>query len=211
MENALAKQLGVSRASVREALAILTAEKLVTITPNRGPAIARVSWEDAANIYDVRALLEPEAAALSATRRTAPQLKIMRDSLRDFERAIPKQDVGRLIESTATFYEAIFDSCGNPVIAEVLRGLVARIGILRVKSMSQPGRPFHSLVEMRSMLEAIEREDATEAHKVTLAHVQKAAAAARENYRRELIRIPEDDKDDNKMRAEGVADAHEDE
>ena len=63
---------GVSRTSIREALRSLAAEKLVTIVPNRGPSVTRISWEEADAIYQVRALLEGEAMALLARRIEPP-------------------------------------------------------------------------------------------------------------------------------------------
>ena len=63
IESSLAKRMGVSRPSIREALSQLAAEKIVTITPNRGPAVATISWKEADSIYEVRALLESDAAA----------------------------------------------------------------------------------------------------------------------------------------------------
>ena len=69
LEAQLCEMLGVSRPSVREALRSLEAERLVTLVPNKGPHIPIVTWEQATEIYQVRALLESEAAARAAGRR----------------------------------------------------------------------------------------------------------------------------------------------
>ncbi|HWD15746.1 MAG TPA: GntR family transcriptional regulator, partial [Casimicrobiaceae bacterium] len=62
VEAELCRLLGVSRPSVREALRQLEAERLVVITPFKGPAVARIEWPEAEQIYEVRALLEGQAA-----------------------------------------------------------------------------------------------------------------------------------------------------
>jgi GntR family transcriptional regulator, trigonelline degradation regulator len=182
VEATLAKRMGVSRPSIREALTQLAAEKLVTMVPNRGPAVATIGWEEARCIYDVRALLEAEAAALFAERATKDDLLRMRRALRDFQRAISKQDVGRLLSSTTEFYAVLLGQCGNPVIGDILGGLNARISVLRARSMSRPGRSKHSLGEMTQILEAIEQKDAKLARQASLKHIRSAAAAAREAF-----------------------------
>ena len=56
VEAELCRLLGVSRPSIREALRQLEAERLVVITPFKGPAVARIEWPEAEQIYEVRVL-----------------------------------------------------------------------------------------------------------------------------------------------------------
>jgi GntR family transcriptional regulator, trigonelline degradation regulator len=183
VEATLTKRMGVSRSSVREALSQLAAEKLVAVLPHRGPSVATITWEEAAEIYHVRALLEGEAAALFAARAKREQVAGMRRALREFERAISKGDVAQLVSATSDFYRVLLESCGNRIIGEVLHGLNARISFLRGRSMSRPGRPPHSLVEMAAILEALERRDAEGARRASSQHVYRASLAARESFR----------------------------
>ncbi|MGE3625836.1 MAG: GntR family transcriptional regulator, partial [Hyphomicrobiales bacterium] len=64
VESALCEMANVSRSSIREALRRLEAEKLIVIVPNKGPSVANITWEEAEDIYQVRALLEGGAAYL---------------------------------------------------------------------------------------------------------------------------------------------------
>src|SRR5690606_299302 len=135
--------------TVREALRRLEAERLVTIIPNRGPSVAEITWQEAREIYDVRALLEGEVAALLAERAKPAQLRQMEQALQAFVAADANDDsIGRLT-STSRFYDVMLLGCRNSIIAEMLQGLVARINILRARSMSHPGRAKHSAAEMR--------------------------------------------------------------
>jgi len=182
VEATLAKRMGVSRPSLREALMQLAAEKLVTITPNRGPAVAAIGWPKAQNIYELRALIEAEAVSNFTSRATAENIEAMRRSLRNFQRAIPKKDIARLLESTSDFYATIIRFCGNPIIGEVLIGLNARISFLRARSMSRPGRSRRSLAEMTAILEAIESGSPTKARQAAVKHVANAAIAAKSAF-----------------------------
>src|SRR3954466_2450459 len=65
---ALAQRYGTSRTPVREALLQLEAEGLVEVEPNRGAVVRAFDRADLLDLYEVRALLEPAAAARAATR-----------------------------------------------------------------------------------------------------------------------------------------------
>jgi DNA-binding GntR family transcriptional regulator len=189
VEASLSKRMGVSRPSIREALTQLAAEKLVTMAPNKGPSVATITWEDAAQIYEVRAMLEGEAAFLFAARVSKEDLIGMRRALREFDSAISQNDTAGLLSSTASFYGFILQGCGNHIIAEILQGLKARIGVLRARSMSRPGRVKHSLKEMSAMLKALETRDGKAARAATHAHVRAAAIAAHDSFNELTIKI----------------------
>jgi DNA-binding GntR family transcriptional regulator len=177
-EPALCRDLGVSRTSIREALRSLAAEKLVTIVPNRGPSVTKITWEEADAIYQVRALLEGEAAALLATRVAEGDLRQMSAALMAFEAAAWKDDAVERVASTTRFYEIILTRCGNPIVGEMLQSLHARISFLRAATSSIPGRSPASLREMRAMLDAVASGNAEQARQAALDHVQAARAAA---------------------------------
>jgi DNA-binding GntR family transcriptional regulator len=185
VESLLCERMGVSRTSIREALRRLEAERLVTILPNRGPSVAEVTWTEAEQIYEVRALLEGEAAALFAKRATAAQLKQLSDALAEFDRAVKLDNPLERLSSTERFYEVILEGCGNQIIAEILQGLVARITFLRARSMSRPGRSRLSATELRRMLDAVHKRDSKAARKAATEHIVAACSAAREVFENE--------------------------
>ncbi|OGA53796.1 MAG: hypothetical protein A3F74_20000 [Betaproteobacteria bacterium RIFCSPLOWO2_12_FULL_62_58] len=178
VEADLCETMQVSRSSVREALRGLEAEKLITIIPNRGPFVAEITWDEAKEIYHVRAILEGEAAALFAERATSEHKREMAQALAAFVNADDADDaIGRLT-STSRFYDVMLRECGNRIIRDLLQGLVARINFLRARSMSRPGRAKYSAIEMRGMLRAMEKNDPVAARAATVEHVRNACAAA---------------------------------
>jgi DNA-binding GntR family transcriptional regulator len=182
VESDLCTRLGISRPSVREALRSLEAERLVVIVPNRGPMIPILTLDMARQIYDVRALLEGEAAALFAAHAPPSAITEMRAALEAFDAAVKSGDLTEEIRATRQFYEPMLSGCGNRVIFEVLDTLSARITFLRSKSMSLPGRAQKSAREMRAILKGIMSGDAEVARAAAVAHVRQACNAAVKAY-----------------------------
>ena len=182
LEQNLCERMGVSRTSVREALRRLEAERLITITPNRGPSVTEISWDEAQSIYEVRALLEGEAAALFAGRVTAAELAEMKLALADFDRAVAMDAPIERLAATEQFYAVILRGCGNTIIGELIQSLVARITFLRARSMSRAGRSRQSAVEMWRMFDAIEKRNPDAARNAAINHVNAACIAAREGF-----------------------------
>jgi DNA-binding GntR family transcriptional regulator len=174
VETDLCKQLGVSRTSVREAIRVLSSEKLLILVPNKGPSVADISAEEATQIYHVRKMLEGEAAALAAKNGGDDDIAEMKRALESFEQAVKDDDAASRISATSEFYEAIIRRSGNQVIGDLIHGLLARVNLLRARTMSIPGRAKHSASELRKIYEAIAAHDTRGARAAAVEHVAAA-------------------------------------
>ncbi len=178
IEGILCEMLHVSRPSLREALRQLEAERLITIKPYKGPAVAIMTVDDAKQIYEARALLEGHAAKLFADRATGHDVEQMQKALEKFEEANKAGNALARIACTDEFYDVFLRGCGNKMIMELLEGLHARVNFLRYRSMSSPSRADESAKEMRAMLTAIKIKSPAEAAQATRSHIRQARAAA---------------------------------
>ena len=84
-EEELARELGISRTPVREALLMLQAEGLIETTPNRGAVVRTHDADDLIDLYQLRALLEGYAARQAATRISGDELDLLRESCDRFD------------------------------------------------------------------------------------------------------------------------------
>lgn len=182
VESQLCGSLGVSRPSLREALRSLQAERLIEIVPNRGPQIPVLSWRDAEEIYEVRELLEGEAAARCATLITDEDLEELSDQLEAFRRACRRNDPADQINTATEFYAIILRNCGNKIIEEFEGGLLARVNFLRARSMSLPNRVKNSYEEMNTIFVAIKSRNAEKARKAAQRHVANARDSAKKAF-----------------------------
>ncbi|MGH3756756.1 GntR family transcriptional regulator [Actinophytocola sp.] len=178
LEKQLCELTGVSRTSVREALRQLESEGLVEIVPNRGPIVATVSQTQAISIYQVREVLESLAGMLCARRATASEVSELSASVDAVEEAVRAGDMSLVLHEKDVFYDLLFRFSGNETAAKLLATLHARISLLRAATLAEPGRPTHTVSELRAIIRAISEGDAEKARDVCAQHVRNAAAVA---------------------------------
>ena len=116
----IARELGVSRTPVWEAINKLEKEGLVENITNKGVYMTLLTLEDALNLYAVREVLESMAARLAAEKIDDQMLQKMHDCL---ERQRPIVEERKLVEYSKIDFEyhaIVYEACGNPFLKELL-------------------------------------------------------------------------------------------
>ncbi len=150
----LAKDLGVSRTPVWQALKNLENEGLVNHVPNRGIRMAQLTLEMAHDLYVVRGLLEGLAGRFAAERIAKKTVARLESLLKAQRQVVRDLDVVEYSKSDFEFHGIIYDSCGNWLLNELLENIKAR------------SRPF--VCDLASILPQLyqDHEDVVEALKV---------------------------------------------
>ena len=177
-EKALCELTGASRSSVREALQLLAREGYVVNEPNRGVRVATLDAQEAADIYQVRSVLEGLAARNFINLATVEQRENLDQALRMLETAVQTGDVAAQLKAIEDFYAALLDGCYNKVLKHSLEDLHAKIARLRATSILSPGRISNTLREMSRIGEAIRANDEAEAWLGCVEHMQQTSAVA---------------------------------
>ncbi|MCP9955381.1 GntR family transcriptional regulator [Actinomadura madurae] len=179
IERELMEQLSVSRATVREVLAQLASEGLVTNIPQRGAIVSVLTTDEAADIYEMRVALESLAVRRFVERATEEHMSRLRAALEELEAARKSEgaDLARLIAKDE-LYKALFAGADSPPLTQMLTSLQGRLRRLRWTSLSAPGRLDRTIAEMRTLVEAIEERDVGRAMAASDLHVRNAAAIA---------------------------------
>jgi GntR family transcriptional repressor for pyruvate dehydrogenase complex len=179
-ERELAGQLGVSRASLAQALVALEILGVVNVRHGNGAVIVSLLSDKQVvqaiqahasrlpDIIEARAALEVKLASLAASRRTQEDLDAIEAALVAMADDIAAG--GRGIEQDAAFHAAVTAAGHSSLLARLMHEISDLIVETRVESLSQPGRPAQSLAGHRAIADAIRAGDAA------------AAAAAMEDH-----------------------------
>jgi DNA-binding GntR family transcriptional regulator len=178
IERDLCEQLGVSRSVVREVIRHLEAEGLVHTVPHQGPIVAKLDAETAAQIYELRSLLEGAAAQAAASQASADDIARMSHALEAIDEAYARADFHAVLAETNSFYETMFLCAQKPVAWEMVQRLNGRISWLRSLTVSSAGRGATGPIQMRKILDAIRKKDGAAAALACRAHLTTAGEIA---------------------------------
>jgi GntR family transcriptional regulator, trigonelline degradation regulator len=178
VERSLCEKLGVSRTVVREALRHLEAEGLVETLPQQGPAVAKPDISEAAQVYEIRALLEAEAARTAAQMADTSDIARLTAANTAIQAAFAEGTTRDVLKATTDFYELLFTIAGKSVAWQLVQGLNARINYLRAMTISRPNRAADANAEMTRIIDAIARRDGKAAAKASFDHIEKVKRLA---------------------------------
>ncbi|RQZ42052.1 MULTISPECIES: GntR family transcriptional regulator [unclassified Burkholderia] len=179
VERSLCEILGVSRTVVREVLRHLETEGLVASIPNQGPIVAVLDFDTAAEIYEIRALLEGEAAMACAQHADQSLVAELGACIDQIRQAFDAQDHQAVKVLTSAFYERMFIAGQKQVAWEIVQTLIARINRLRALTIASDDRGHQAVEEMRAILAAIAAGNGVAAREAAIAHVHRVAEIAR--------------------------------
>jgi DNA-binding GntR family transcriptional regulator len=127
VETTLAKQLGVSRGPVREALYMLQLQGWVDLRPRQGAFVHAPSIEEVDQFFQVRVLLETEVSSRVAGNVEPQDVDLLREQIAGARQAVEDEDEAKLVEGNAAFHGYIHRLAGNPVLVELVETLDKRL------------------------------------------------------------------------------------
>ena len=173
-EERLARELGISRTPVREALKVLQSEGLVDAAPNRSATVRAYEPGDLEDIYQLRALLEGYAARRAAGRLSDEKLLALRASCERFEAMSPADDLREVVRENFVFHNTILEAAGSTRLSGMVRQVVELPLVYKSYVWYSPEQARISQHYHRQITRALERRDAERAELVMKEHVLEA-------------------------------------
>jgi DNA-binding GntR family transcriptional regulator len=178
-EQSLAKEFGISRTPMREAIKVLAAEGLITMKLRRGAYVTEVNRGDLEQIFTVLSLLEGEAAKQAATKAKESDLNALDDLHLRLEKAAADRNLDLFFEINVRFHERIISIAANPWMTSVIDDLRKVLKLQRKDSLSRSGRLQQSLSEHREILKALLKRDPVAAEQAMRTHLAHGLEAAK--------------------------------
>ncbi len=187
-ERELALRLGVSRATVSQALVAMEVVGVVAVRHGDGAVLVESAGSRAVvnalrkhaqrlpEVIEAREAMESKLAGLAAVRRTEADLAAIDAALEVMDRDVAAG--GRGVEGDEQFHAAVTAAGHSALLQQLMGEISGLIKETRLESLSQPGRPQDSLEGHRRIAEAIRAQDPHAATEAMIDHVAKVSDVA---------------------------------
>ncbi len=184
-ERELAEQFAVSRTAVREAVKALQEKGLVEIRLGRGTFVTKgasgavrhslglllKAENGSASLAEVREILEPEIAALAATRITEENIAAMTEAVGIMDTALDNAEV--FVEADLDFHLALAEATQNPLIPLLMDSIIDLLREQRKRTGSVKGGLARGQHHHKIILDAVMKRDAQAARQAMQNHLQQ--------------------------------------
>jgi len=162
-ENQIAKQLGISRSPIREALRILERDGLIQYVPGRGAYVNEVTPEDACEIFLLRSYLIGLAVRLATPAMNGKEIWTYRQWIKDLERAAKQGDSQTFLKVTSAIERFFTDHCSSGRLKRFIETLGNPCLKYRAFLTSVPGYTKEIIQFHKRIAEAIEKKNPSKA------------------------------------------------
>jgi DNA-binding GntR family transcriptional regulator len=174
LEAQIAKQMGISRAPVREAFLQLEADGLVEVKANQGTFVRDLSGDEVWEIYTARCLIEGYAASLAAKRANPEDIEHLRQAMDEVLNTSKKGDYQTTVVADFKMHRLIWQISGHKIICEILERLENQIRMFMAVQAPLFEHLYDSVKDHKGIFECIARGDSEAARSSIEAHILEA-------------------------------------
>jgi DNA-binding GntR family transcriptional regulator len=183
-EGSLAREFGVSRTPIREALNRLAADGFLSHSQGQGFFRRRPDISEIFDLYEFRQQVESGAVAIAVSRASAADLDSLDGFLKESAALGPERSVDELVRMDEIFHERVMAMTGNNEMLKALKNINCRIRFVRWIDMRN--RRKWTQAEHRKVLDAIRDRNAALASSLMSGHIEhrreEIVSAVREWY-----------------------------
>ena len=173
-ETKIARDMGISRSPVREALQELKKEGVVVSIPYKGTFVNLLGQKDIEDMYIIRGLLEAYAIEKVIENKNEKILRCLRENVEDIEKDVEKKQLKELVSKDIEFHRNICNFSGNKKLIDIWEGFQTQIEVLINLESSFYERFQLLAVEHRELLSLIVEGKTKQAQEKIKAHISQA-------------------------------------
>jgi len=171
-ERELMEMLGIGRMPVHQAVHRLQAEGLIEVIPRKGLVIRPDSLQDMLTLIEARLAMEPNIAALAATRASKAQVAELKMLVSESKRIVDQSERMSFMKLDRAFHALIAEAAGNSILADAQRPLHERSELIwHLRVMREDGLLVNQR-EHTNILKAIVERDANATRKAMEEHLR---------------------------------------
>lgn len=176
-ETKIAKDIGVSRTPMRDALHRLAQERYIDIIPSKGFCIHQMTEQDIIETFQIRSAIEGYCTVQITKDHQETSSERLFEELEELLAAQKKiledtQDIRSFVEYDNQFHIKIVSSLNNKTFNELFGSYLFQIKRLAIMSLEHPGRMEETVAEHTMILQAMKSGSLTEIYQLTMKHME---------------------------------------
>lgn len=179
-EMALAKELGISRTPVREALLELSVQGLVKFLPRKGITVCRFTRQDIVEIFEIRRAIETACVEKIARMSPRPDLHRIQKTIAEQRAAISNHDLEAFLHADRDFHVRFSELTTNRRMKETLENVRNMIHLMGDQALRIPGRAKIVVKEHEAIVRAVKKGKPDAARQAMLDHLVNSERAVME-------------------------------
>lgn len=183
-ENEIARELGVSRTPVREAIIRLENEGFLTVRPQVGTVVAPIDLDAVADGQFMREAVEGRAVALAAARCTADDARALKAQLREQARAAARNDHAAFLVLDDRMHQRLVAMSGRPNVWHAVEDVKAQLDRVRFISLEDPAWLATICAQHEAIVQHVVDRDARRAVAAMTRHLRTVFASMERIARR---------------------------
>lgn len=170
-EMTIAKELGVSRTPVREAIRQLEFEGLVESIPNKATYVRSITLKDIKDIYEMRALLERLCVKMAIENMTDELMEKLEEIVDLSIYYKEKEKYDNIVGLDNQFHELLYEAANSKMLKHTLSDFHHYVERIRHTTLSDKDRGMKAVEEHKEILEAVKNKDTNKAMDLAEMHI----------------------------------------
>lgn len=174
VETKIAKEVGISRTPIREALHSLELEGLIESIPRVGYVVKEISEDEVGEICEIRAAIEEVGARWAMEKAPQKLIEDLRKNISASEEVASQGNPKAFVELDAQFHEIIARLSGSRRLQELAQTLRRHMLRYRIQSIYQTENVLSAIQGHKGILEAIEKGHLEEVNRAIKYHLEQS-------------------------------------